>query len=68
MAKIIESQDVKLFTDETMIGKQEVYIQTQDPCGPWMSVTHDGNEISLSVENWNKLVELAEKAKSQIIK
>lgn len=66
MPKFSESQEVKLFVDENNIGKQEVHIDTDDECGPWMNILHDGSEFSLSLENWDKLVQLAEKAKAQI--
>lgn len=64
--KITEKQEVKLFIDENSVGEQQVHIDLKDPCGPWVNVIHDGSEMSLSLENWNKLVSLAEKAKSQI--
>lgn len=66
MAKIEETQEIKLFSDEDRTGIQEVYIDTTDPRGPWIGIIHDGSEISLSLENWNKLVGLVEKAKSQM--
>lgn len=67
MAKITEKQEVKLFPDEETIGEQIVHIDTDD-CGGWMNILHSGNEFSMSIENWNNLVQLVEKAKSQIIK
>lgn len=52
------SQKVKLDQDsEKMVGQ----FVTFDPEDNWVCITHDGNEISLSLENWNKLKELAEK-------
>lgn len=55
MPKFEKKQEVKLFADEKNIGTQEVYLDTEDPCEVWMTVTHDGNEISLSARNWKKL-------------
>jgi hypothetical protein len=68
MSKINEEQKVKLFSDEDSIGIQEVHIDTEDPCGPWINVIHNGAEISLSLENWNKLVELVKKAELKAVK
>ena len=66
MAKLELKHDVKLFEDEDSMGTQEVVIDTEDECGPWISVSHCGDGFSMSLENWNKLVELAEKVKSQM--
>lgn len=48
-------QTVKLFDDSEKKGLQSVSIDDEK----WMIVNHDGNEISLSLENWLKLVSLA---------
>lgn len=66
MAKIKEEQKVKLFSDEDTQGLQEVSIDTDDECGPWLNVIHNGYEIPLSLDNWEKLVLLVETAKSKI--
>ncbi len=66
MSQITETQNVKLFIDEDNIGKKEVHISLNDPCGPWVNILHDGSEMSLSLENWDKLVALAEIAKSKM--
>jgi len=63
MDKINVTQKVKLFHDEEDMGTQEINIDTNDECGPWMTVSHCGDGFSLSVENWNQLVELFNKAK-----
>jgi hypothetical protein len=65
MATITLKQTVKLFTDENLIGDQEVHIDTEDPDGTWISVIHDGNEFSMNMDNWNKLIELVERAKAE---
>jgi len=66
MATITERKNVQLFSDENVIGEQIVHIDPNDPCGPWINVSQDGNEISLSLQNWNSLVELFELAKSKM--
>lgn len=59
MAKFNGIRKVKQFADEEIICTQEVHLETEDLEG-WMVVCHDGNEISISVENWKSLVELAD--------
>ena len=68
MAKIIEEQEVKLFSDEDKVDTQSVVIDTGDPLEPWMIVSHCGEELSMSLTNWNKLIRLVNKAKAQILK
>ena len=58
MKRFLEKKNVKkLFDDSEKTGKQFVTIDNEDK---WICVTHDGNEISLSIENWLKLVSLAD--------
>jgi hypothetical protein len=66
MAKITASQKVKLFSDEDKQGHQSVSIDTEDKCGTWLTVAHDGNEITLSLENWERLTQLVDKAKQKL--
>lgn len=63
MAKITEKQSVKLFHDESDVGIQQVYIDTSDN---WINVMHSGEELSMSLNNWDELVKLVETAKSKI--
>ena len=56
-------QRVKLFKDEKFIGIQEVILDPNDECEPWLNIDHAGADISLSVSNWDSLVELVEKVK-----
>lgn len=51
-------QTVKLFIDSDKTGIQSVSI---DPKDNWIIVEHDSNAISLSIDNWIKLVALAER-------
>lgn len=53
------SQVVKLDHNSKQIVSQYA---TYDPNEKWLVITHDGNEISLSLDNWEKLKELADKA------
>ena len=62
MEKIFEEQEVILFADKELTDKQSVLIDRADPIGPWLVVTHCDAEISLSLENWDKLTALVEKA------
>ena len=68
MTNITETQTVVLFSDDKRTGEQSVSIDLTDPCGPWIIISHCGEEFYMSLENWNKLVELGELAKSKIIK
>ena len=55
---IEQSQNVKLFDDSEKQGEQFV---SYDPQDNWICITHDGETISMSVENWLKLMELSKK-------
>lgn len=59
MSKISLEQNVKLFKDEKILGKQEVFIDTEDN---WIVINHDGQEVSMRLENWEKLVDLVNSA------
>lgn len=61
MPKFEKKQEVKQFADECTQCKQQVYLNTEDECEPWMVISHAGNEISLSVENWKSLIKLSNK-------
>jgi hypothetical protein len=50
-------QTVKLFRDSDKTGKQFVTVDYEDN---WILITHDGEAVSMSIENWRKLVALAE--------
>lgn len=53
-----KSQMVNIDVDDEKKIKQEV---TYDPYGNFVVLDNDGNEISLSLENYEKLLELADK-------
>lgn len=64
--KIDKEQEVKIFSDKEDFGKQEVHIDSDDDLETWVIINHCGEEISLSLKNWNNLVELVESAKAEI--
>lgn len=51
-------QEVKLFDDSEKVALQCVAIDEEN----WMNIIHDSQELSLSKENWLKLVDLANQA------
>jgi hypothetical protein len=57
------THDVKQFSDEDFLTQQTFTIDDDFEGEPWVVVEHDSQELSLSLENWNKLVELANKMK-----
>lgn len=68
MAKIVEEQKITLYPDDpenTFDSYQEVLI---DSSKKWINIDHTGDELSMSLENWDNLVLLVEKAKKQINK
>lgn len=54
-----QTQEVKQFIDEDITCEQEVHIDTEDLEG-WMVISHNNEQLSMSVENWKQLVELAD--------
>ena len=60
MAKFKAEQEVVLYNDEVTTGMQEIILDTED-LGGWISVTHNNESISMSVENWIRLVEMTNK-------
>jgi hypothetical protein len=52
------SQKVDLDQDSDKVVEQFV---NYDPTDNWILLTHDGNEISLSLPNYRKLIDLAER-------
>lgn len=60
MPKFEQTQEVKQFSDEDIICEQEVHLDTDDLEG-WMVISHNNESLSLSVDNWRSLVDLANK-------
>ena len=63
MAKSELKQTVKQFKDEDFTTTQAVLLETDPEQKFWLVVEHSGNEISLSLDNWDKLTELVNNAK-----
>ena len=63
MAKVSLKQEVKIFKDEDFTGIQAVTLETDLEQKFWLVVEHSGNEISLSLDNWEKLTQLVNNAK-----
>ena len=63
MAKAELKQTVKQFHDEDITTTQAVLLETDPEQKFWLVVEHSGNEISLSLDNWEKLTELVNNAK-----
>lgn len=59
-AKFEQKQEVKQFIDENIKVEQEVHLDTED-IEDWMVISHAGNQISMSVDNWKSLVDLVNK-------
>lgn len=55
-----KQQQVKQFIDEDIICEQEVHLDTDDLEG-WMVISHNCEQISMSIDNWKSLVDLANK-------
>jgi hypothetical protein len=49
-------QTVTLFNDSDKTAQQFANV---DPEDKWIALTHNGDTLSMSIENWQKLVELA---------
>jgi|GEM_PF-4181080 len=62
MTNIIETLFVKLDANQDDIVALKVVFSEEEQ---WIVVEHNGSEISLSLNNWNCLVSLVEKAKSR---
>jgi len=54
-------QDIKPFNDSNIVGTQSVFIDTDDS-EPWIIISHCRDQLSMSIENWKKLVQLASEA------
>ena len=63
MAKVSLKQEIKQFHDEDTKANQLVILETDPEQKFWLTIQHAGNEISLSMDNWEKLTELVNNAK-----
>ena len=53
------TQNVKQFFDEEVLIEQTFLIDNDFDGEPWVVVENDSQELSLSLENWKKLIEMA---------
>lgn len=53
------TQNVKQFFDEEDLIEQTFLIDDDFDGEPWVIVENDSQELSLSLENWKKLIEMA---------
>jgi hypothetical protein len=53
-------------SDKDSTTEQKVTIDLTDPEGPWAIISHNGNYLSLSINNWEQLKNLFEKAEEQL--
>ena len=67
MAKVSLKQEVKIFKDEDFTGIQAVTLETDPEQGFWLSLEHNGESFTLSLDNWEKLTQLVNNAK-QLLK
>lgn len=58
--KTILKQQLKNFNDEETLVEQ-IFMLDDYADEDWVIIKHDNQEISLSLENWNKLVEMSNK-------
>lgn len=64
MAVVSLEKTVILFIDEDTEDVQGVTVDPDD-IEPWIVVSHCGEEISMSLKNWESLVTLSWKAKKK---
>lgn len=59
MRETLETKrEVKLFVDSDITGEQSVFLERPENGEFWAVITHNGNEISLSVENFKNMISL----------
>ena len=63
MAKVSLKQEIKQFHDEDTKANQLVILETDPEQDFWLSLQHNGESFTLSLDNWEKLTELVNNAK-----
>lgn len=53
------TQNVKQFFDEEVLIEQTFLVDDDFDGEPWVVVENNTQELSLSLENWKKLIEMA---------
>lgn len=65
---ITETQTVKQFSDESEFESTLSFSLDTDDVEDWVVVENDAQELSLSLTNWKKLVEMGNKLINQFEK
>lgn len=65
---ITETQTVKQFSDESEFESTLSFSLDTDDVEDWVVVENDAQELSLSLANWKKLVEMGNKLINQFKK
>lgn len=65
---ITETQTVKQFSDESEFESTLSFSLDTDDVEDWVVVENDAQELSLSLANWKKLVEIGNKLINQFEK
>lgn len=60
MTKFKAEQEVVIYSDEDISVIQEITLDTEDN-GGWIQATHNNETLSMSIENWEKLVNMTNK-------
>jgi hypothetical protein len=63
MAKVSLKQEVQLFKNDDLKGMQTVTLATDPNNNFWLNVNHNGQNLALSLENWEKLSHMVNNAK-----
>ena len=53
---ILSHQKVKLYNELDIQVIQSIQIRKQDPT--WLIITHNDQKLTISIENWNQLIQL----------
>jgi len=53
-------------SDKDSTTEQKVTIDLTDEEGPWAIISHNGNSLSMSRNNWEQLKSLFDKAEEQL--
>jgi hypothetical protein len=56
-----QTQEVQIFRDEKLMSTQSVVVEIIENQEDWIVIEHDHKEISLSISNWRKLIELSQR-------
>jgi hypothetical protein len=63
MPEFKTQQYVKLFQDSSKKAKQRIIIDTDEK---WIILNHNGDELTMSLDNWYKILELFKRCETLI--